>query len=90
MDAVADLTTGIWVEIVATVGVGAVEFTGAVGVGVVDKGWESTLTLNLPLASTVLLLLSLVLGPGVFLGMGLLFWGSELVLGCGWVGHGWV
>ena len=31
MDTAADPTTGIWVEIVATVGVGAVELTGAAG-----------------------------------------------------------
>ena len=70
MDSVADLTTGVWVEVVATVGVGAVEFTGAVGVGVVGMGLESTLTLYLLLVSTVLLLLSLIFGPGAFLVMG--------------------
>ena len=44
MNVVADLVTGIWVEVVATVGVGAVEFTEAVGVGMVGMGWASTLT----------------------------------------------
>ena len=79
MDAVVDLVTGVWVEVGATVGVGAVEFTGAAGVLV--TGWASTLTLYLLLASTVLFLLSLALGPGAFLIMGLVL---------GWVGHSWV
>ena len=33
MDVAEDFTMGIWVETVATVEVGAVEFTGVVGVG---------------------------------------------------------
>ena len=69
MDAAAVLTTDIWVEVVATVGVYAV------GVGVVGVGWTFTLTLYPLLVSMVLLLLSFVLGPGAFLLMGLLFWG---------------
>ena len=68
MDAAADLTTGVLVEVVATVGVHAV------GVGVVGVGWAFTLNLYLLLASMVLHL-SFVLGPGTFLVMGLLFWG---------------
>ena len=51
----ADLVTDIWVEAVATVGVGAVEFTGLVGGGVVVMGWVITLTLYLLLGSMVLL-----------------------------------
>ena len=50
MDAVAaDLVTGIWVEVVGTMGVGAV------GVEVEGIGWASPLTLYLLLASMVLL-----------------------------------
>ena len=79
MDVAADLVTGVWVEILATMGVGAVEFTGAVGV--VGIGWASTLTLYLVLLSMVLFLLSLAFGPGAFLIMGLVL---------GWVGHCWV
>ena len=64
-----DLTTGIWVEVVATVGVGVV------GVVVVGVNWAITLTLYHPLVSTVLLLLSFVWGPGAFLIIGLLILG---------------
>ena len=64
---------GVWVEAVATEGVGAVDFTGVVGIRVVGMGWAITLTLYLLLVSTVLLL-SLILGLGAFLVMGLLFW----------------
>ena len=39
MDSAVDLTTGVWVEVVVTVGVGAVEFTGVVRVGLVGMGW---------------------------------------------------
>ena len=39
MDSAVDLTTGIWVEVVATVGVGVVEFTATVRVGVVGMDW---------------------------------------------------
>ena len=73
MDTAADCTIGIWVEALATVGVGAVEFTGAVGVGVVGMGWAIILTLYLLLAGMAFLLLSLVLSPGAFLIMGLVF-----------------
>ena len=51
MDVVTDLVIGIWVEVVAAVGAGAVEFTGAVGEA--GTGWASTLTLYFLLASTV-------------------------------------
>ena len=94
MDAATDFTIGIWVEIVAIMGVGTigVKFTGAVGVAVVGMGWAIILTLYLLLAGTlVLLLFSFILGPGAFLVMGLLFLGGALVFGCGWVwgwGHG--
>ena len=84
IDSVVDLTTGVWVETVATRGAGAVE------VGVEGIGWMSTLTLYLLLASMFLFLLSLALGPGAFLVMGLVFWEQVLVLGCGWVGCSWV
>ena len=88
MDVAADFIMDIWVDIVATVGVGTVgiKFTGAVGVGVVSMGWSITLTLYLLLVSTlVLLFFSFILGPGAFLVMGLLFWGGALVISCGWV-----
>ena len=87
----ADFTMGIWVEVVATVGVCAigVEFTGTVGVGVVGMGWAITFTLYLPLAGTLVLLLfhsSWVLG--LFWSWGCYLWRGALVLGCGWV-WGW-
>ena len=84
-------TMGIWVEVVATVGVGTVgvKFTGTVGVGVVGMGWAITLTLYLPFAGVlVLLFISAILGPGVILAKGLLLWEEALVLGCDWV-WGW-
>ena len=83
IDVAVDLVTGIWVEVVATVGVGAAEFTGAVGVVVVGTAWARTLTLYPLLAITVFFLLSgmSVLGPGAFLTMGLVL---------GRAGHGWV
>ena len=58
MDVAVDFTMGIWVEVVATVGIGTVgvEFTGAVGIGVVGMGWAITLTLYLLLAGTLVLL----------------------------------
>ena len=79
-----NLTTGVWVEAVATVGVSAI------GIVVVSTGWAKTLTLYPLLAIMVLYALSLALGPGAFLAIGLEVWGWTLVLGCGWVGHGWV
>ena len=87
----ADFTMGVWVKTVATVGVGAVEFTDAVAVGVVGMGWAIALTLYFLLAGTVLLL-SLNLGFGAFLGCyfgdctGAWLWlglGLELGLGLG-------
>ena len=42
MDVAVDLVTGIWVGVVATAGVGAAEFTGAVGVVAVGTGWART------------------------------------------------
>ena len=83
MDVTVDLATGIWMEVVATVGVGAAELTGVVGVVVVGTGWARTLTLYPLLAIMVLFLLSgtFALGPGAFLTMGLVL---------GWAGHGWV
>ena len=75
MDSAPHLTTGVWVLTVATMGVGAVE------VGVEGVGLVSTLTLYLLLVMMVLFLLSLALGPGAFLTMGLVL---------GWAGHGWV
>ena len=81
MDVAVDFVTGVWVEVVATVGVGTVEFTGVVGVVVVGTGWARTLTLYPLLAIMGLFLLSLAFGPGAFLIMGLVLH---------WVGHGWV
>ena len=77
MDVAVDLVTGSWVEVVATVGAGAVEFSGVVGM--VGTGWAFTFTLYFLLVSMVFFLLSLALGSGVFLIMGLVL---------GWVGHG--
>ena len=79
-----DFVTGICVEVVATVGVGAVDCTGAIVV--VDAGWASPITLYLLLVSTVFFLLSLTLGPGAFLIMGLVLG----LAGCDWVCCGWV
>ena len=45
MDVAVDFVTGIWVEVVATVGGGAVEFTRVVGVVVVVTDWVRTVTL---------------------------------------------
>ena len=72
IDATADHTIGIWVEAVATVGVGAVGVVvvGTVGVG---TGWARTLALCPLLAIMVLFLLSLALVPGAFLVIGLEF-----------------
>ena len=67
IDAAADPITGICVEAVATVGVGAV------GVVVVDTAWARTLTLYPLLTITVIFLLSIALGPGAFLTIGLEF-----------------
>ena len=77
MDVAVDLVNGVWVEVVATVGAGAVE------VGVEGVDWVSTLTLYLLLVIMVLFLLSrtFVSGLGAFLTMGLVF---------GWAGHSWV
>ena len=76
MDAAAYFTMGVWVEVVATVGVGTVgvKFTGVTGIGVVGMGWAITLTLYLHFVGTlVLLFLSTILGPGVFLLRGYCF-----------------
>ena len=75
IDFAVDLTIGVCVLTVATIGVGAVK----VGVGV---GWVSNFTLYLLLAIMVFLLLSgrFVLGLGYFLTLGLVL---------GWAGHGW-
>ena len=61
IDSAVDLTSGVYVLTVATMGVGAIE------VGVEGVGWVSTLTLYLLLAIIVFLLLSLTLGAGDFL-----------------------
>ena len=76
MDVDADFTMGVWMEVVATVGVGTVgvKFTGAVGVGVVAMGWAITLTLYLLFAGTlVFLFLSAILVLGFFLLRGYCF-----------------
>ena len=68
------------------VGIVGVEFSGAVGVGVVGMGWAITPTLYLLLAGTlVLLFFSFILGPEAFLVIALLFLGGALVLGCDWI-----
>ena len=76
VDSTVDLTIGVWVLTVATMGAGAVE------VAVEGVGWVSALTLYLLLAIMFLLLLSgtFVLGPGDFLTLGLVL---------GWAGHDW-
>ena len=76
IDSAVDLTIGVCVLTVTTMGAGAVE------VGVEGVGWVSTLTLYLLLAIMVFLLLSVtfVLGPGDFLTLGFVL--------C-WAGHGW-
>ena len=91
MDMAADFIMGIWVEVVATVGLGTVgvEFTGVIGVGVVGMTWAITLTLYLLFTGAlVLLILSAILGPGVFLVNGLLLCEGALLFGCDWV-WGW-
>ena len=70
MDVVTDFVMGVWVEAVATMGVGTVgvKFAGAAGIRVVHMGWAITLTLYLLLAGPLIVLfLSATLGPGVFL-----------------------
>ena len=74
IDSAVDLTNGVLVLTVATVGTGAVE------IEVEGVGWVSTLTLYLLLVIMVLFL-SFALGPRAFLTMGLVI---------GWAGHGWV
>ena len=79
MGVAVGLVTGIWVEVVAAVGVGAVDCTGVVGM--VVKGWASTLTLYLLLVSMFLFLLSLALGHWGFLIMGLVLgWGISFII----------
>ena len=75
IESAIDVTIGVWVLRVATMGVGVVE------VGVEGLGWASTLTLYLLLAIMVLLLFSVMfaLGPGDFLTLGLVL---------GWASHG--
>ena len=75
MDVAADFTMGIWVETVATVGVHVVEFTGAVGVGVVSMGWAITLTLYFSLGEHGPLSLVTQLGFGGFSGHGVVILG---------------
>ena len=69
-----DLTIGVWVLTVATMGAGVVE------VWLEGVGWVSALTLYLFLVIMVLFLLSFALGPGAFSMMGLVL---------GWAAHGW-
>ena len=57
MDVAVDLVTDVWVEVVATVVVGVVEFTGEVVVGMEGVGLVITLTLYLLLVIMVLFLL---------------------------------
>ena len=71
-----DLVTSILVEVVATMRVGVVEFTGVVWV--VGAVWASTLTLYLLLVRMVLFLLSLVFGCGGILILGLVLVGLAM------------
>ena len=64
IDSAVDLTIGVWVLTVATMGDGLVE------VGVEGVGWVSSLTEYLLLGTMVLFLLSFALDPGTFLTMG--------------------
>ena len=68
MDVAVDVVTGIWVKVVATVGVVAAEFTGVVGVVVVGTVWARTLTLYPLFPITVVFLLSEIftMGTGGF------------------------
>ena len=90
IDCALDLTIGVCVLIVATVGVGAVE------VGVEGVGWVNTLPLYLLLAIIAFLLLSFTLGTGDFLTLGLvLHWASLCWFCCkqtccDWIGCSWV
>ena len=90
IDSAVDLTGGVWVLKLATVGWVQSRL------GVEGVGWVSILTLYLLLALIFLLLLSgtFVLGPGDFLTLGLvlgwagLSWFGCIQVCCGWV-WGW-
>ena len=80
----AVVITGIWVEALATMVIGAD------GIGVTGMGLAITLTLYRLLASTILLLLSLALSPEAFLTMGLVLgWVGHSRVCCGWVCCSW-
>ena len=90
IDSAVDLTIGVSVLTVTTMGAGAIE------VGVEGVDWVSTLTMYPLLAVIVFLLLSLTLGAGDFLTLGLvlgwagLCWFCYAWTCCNWVGCGWV
>ena len=87
IDSAVDLTIGVCVLTVTTMGVVAV------GVGEEGVGWVSTLTLYLLLAIRVFLPLSVtfILGPGDFLTLGfVLGWAGLNWFHCIWVSCGWV
>ena len=87
MDVAVDLGSGIWVEVVATVG------AGEVNVGMESVGLVTTLTLYLLLVNTVFFLLSgtFFLGPWAFLTTGLVLgWAGHNWVFCGWVCCSWV
>ena len=70
MDTAAHFAMGVWVEVVATVGVGTVgiEFTEVAGIGVVGMGCAIILTLYFLLVCTLVLLLFRHLGSWGFTG----------------------
>ena len=90
IDSAVDLTIGVCVLTVATMGAGAVE------VGVEGVGWVSTLTLYLLLAIIIFLHLLLMLGARDFLTLGLVLGLASLCCFCctwtccSWIGCGWV
>ena len=90
LDSAVDLTIGVCVPTVATMGAGVVE------VGVEGVGWVSTLSLYILLDITLFLLLSLTLGAGDFLTLVLVLgWAGLCWFCCTWtccnlVGCGWV
>ena len=73
-------------EVLATIGEGTVEFTSAVGVGVVGMGWAITLTLYLLLTTQFFSFLVIHLGFWGFSGHGV----GTLGVGAGaWLWLGW-
>ena len=86
MDVVVDFVTGVWLEVMATMGAGAVEFTGAVGM--VGTGWASTLTLYFLLLNTVFFSFVTCLGSWDLSNNGVGAWVGWSQLGLLWMGLG--